>query len=74
LTPKIIIAETATSETAGYLYFETDLHIVLLNHVASQADLGPLRGRRLKFLEHEADIAIIPRSEVTAMHVLREPR
>jgi hypothetical protein len=59
--------------TAGLLYFQTDTHVVLLNNVAGEAELGPLHARRDIHLEPEADITIIPRESDMTVELLEVP-
>jgi hypothetical protein len=68
--PRPVIVHTAKSTTAGMLYFRTARHVVLLNHVVSAVDLGPVRTRRNDHLSHEADITIIPASDVIEIEYL----
>ena len=68
--PRLAIVHTAKSATAGLLWFQTARHVVLLNHVVTGVDLGPVRARREDHLSHEADITIIPAGDVIEIEYL----
>ena len=59
-TPRAAVVRRGSRSTVGLLYFQTDDYVVLLNNVAGDAELGPLRSRRNIHLEPEANITIIP--------------
>lgn len=61
---KRVEVELSSSKRWGYLYFETDTHLVLLNNIAAEANLGSLKSERHLHLDPEADIVVVPRSEV----------
>ncbi len=58
------------SVTVGQLYFKTATHVVLLNNVLQQADLGRLRQRRTRHFEPEADVIVIPRVDVLSIELV----
>lgn len=47
----------------GFLYFETDSMIVLLNNVGGDSELGPLKMIRHTHREPEADVDIYPKAK-----------
>jgi hypothetical protein len=51
------------------LYIKTAAHVVLLNNIVKGAHLGRLRNRRRVHIDPEADLIIIPRSEVLSIEV-----
>ena len=48
----------------GFLYFQNEHSVVLLNRVTEMADLGPLKSIRRRHNEPEADVWIFPRKEI----------
>jgi hypothetical protein len=62
--------KTDSSKIIGFLYFKTSTHVVLLNNLLRQVDLGPWKRIVDKHHVHEADITIIPVTDVTGMDVL----
>lgn len=69
--PKIVTVRRKGSITVGRLYFKTTTHVVLLNNVLEQADLGRLRQQRKRHFEPEADVIVIPRADVLSIEVNR---
>jgi hypothetical protein len=65
-----VVIRTLHSSTVGILYFQTDRHVVLLNNVVAEADLGRLKSRRSRHFEPEADVTVIPQEEVTSVEFL----
>ena len=64
-----MIVRREHSSTIGMLYFKTAAHVVLLNNVVKGAHLGRLRNRRRIHIDPEADVIIIPRSEILSIEV-----
>lgn len=49
---------------------DTPTHVVLLNSVCEDADLGPLKSFREEHIDPEADLHIIPKGEVRGVEFL----
>jgi hypothetical protein len=60
-----------TWKSIGYLYFENERVVILLNNLIEKADLGPIKYVRNEHIEPEASIMIIPRNQVTAIEILQ---
>ena len=56
--------KTDRSSTLGFLYFETDNFVVILNHLRSGGDYGSLKSFRCEHLLPEAHVMIFPREIV----------
>jgi hypothetical protein len=72
--PKAAVVKKGRTVTAGLLYFQTASYVVLLNNMATKADLGPLRSRRDIHLEPEANITIIPKDSETKVELIEASR
>ena len=62
-----ILTTKANSKYYGYLYINNERVVVLLNDITSKAYLGPLRNKREKHVEPEANIFIFPRKKVRSI-------
>ena len=62
----VAIVTTGEAETIGYLYFQTDTHVVLINNFSKDhINLGPIESLTNAWIEPEVSISIIPMSEVS---------
>ncbi len=70
---KLEICEVRTSSEViiGMIYLATPRQFVLVNHLSSGADLGPLRTIRREHIEPEAFIQVIPRVVVQHIQMLK---
>ena len=59
-----VTVQTTKSLVAGMLYFRTRRHVVLLNNKVVGMGLGPVRSLVKNHYSHEADIVVIPTSDV----------
>lgn len=55
-----VIVSRGRSRIIGGLYLKTDTHVVLLNNITASAYLGPVRARRDRHIEPEADVMVLP--------------
>lgn len=55
----------------GALFFQNQKVVVLINNVNCQADLGPLKKVRVRHVEPEADILILPRDQIYKLELLQ---
>ena len=68
---KAVEVRLKKSVLIGALYFKTPTSVVLLNNIYSEADLGRLRQKRTHHLTPEADVIIVPRSDVISIAVIK---
>lgn len=57
-------------ERVGFLYMQTEHFVILLNNVVKGADLGSLQLLRKQQVEPEADITILPKSDIKEIELL----
>jgi hypothetical protein len=69
----VVVVKRKNSKIVGQLYFKTTTHIVLLNNVVQQAELGRLRQIRKRHIDPEANVIVIPRADVEWIAVVGTP-
>jgi len=55
----------------GLLFIDSPDNLVLANHVAEKALMGPIEQRRVRFIDAEANFVILPRDEVQKVQFFR---
>ena len=64
------VVRTPRSLSIGSLFMQTRAHLVLLNSEREGADLGPLKKKKIRHLEPEALVYVIPRRLVENIQFL----
>jgi len=65
---KVVVVRTEEAEAIGYLLFQTDTHVVLINNFSPDSiDLGPIKSIATEWIEPEVSITVIPILHVSAI-------
>jgi len=72
LNRPLVAVHRKGSIVLGWMYFKTKTHIVLLNNVVGAAELGRFRQQREQHIDSEAEITVIPRTDVVRVDVLKK--
>ena len=72
LNPIVQVIGVDGSSRLGFLYMQNEHFVVILNNIVDKADLGPLQFIRREHIEPEADVLILPRSNVLEIKLLEE--
>ena len=67
-----VLVRVGVTMHTGFLLFATSKFIVLLNNMVKGADVGPLKSVRMKQIEPECDVLVLPRSASVTMEFMRD--
>jgi hypothetical protein len=68
----ICIVHSGKVHHTGFLFMENERVVILLNNIVAGAELGLLQNIRYEHIEPEADIFILPRSQVDSIELIGE--